>query len=184
MNSKPIRRKCRHCRRPFSPDYRNRNRQCYCSLRDCRRTSKGASQRRWLRKTANRDHFRGSEQTQRVQEWRKAHPGYWRKSLPAIQTGQFVASQTINSGQASCNARSRRLGALQDVCLSQNPVFIGLLSVVTGSTLQDDIAATIGKLLFRGQKILGLGLPDQHHSKPCDDDDLRQLILPGFVLHD
>jgi len=56
--------------------------------------------------------------------------------------------------------------------------------MITRSTLQEDIAETVGKLLFRGQKILGLGLLDQHHPKPSDDDDLRQLILPGLILHD
>lgn len=49
------------------------------------------------------------------------------------------------------------MDALQDVCLAQNPVFVGLLSVLAGSALQEDIAATINELLFRGQKILGLG---------------------------
>jgi len=184
MNSKSSRHKCRHCHRSFTPDYRNRHHQRYCSLRDCRLAGKAASQRRWLRQAANHDYFRGPEQTLRVQQWRKAHPGYWKKEPPAAQPGQIVASRTPASKQTSCNARSRHLGALQDVCLSQNPVFVGLLSMITRTTLQEDIAETVGKLLFRGEKILGRGLPDQHHPKPGDDDDFGQLNLPGFILHD
>jgi len=184
MNSKSSRHKCRHCRRSFTPDYRNRHHQHYCSLPDCRRTGKAASQRRWLRQAANRDYFHGPEQTRRVQQWRTAHPGYWKKRRPSTDRRKITGLRTPEPEQTSCNARSSHLGALQDVCLSQDPVFVGLLSMITRSTLQEDIAETVGKLLFRGQKILGLGLLDQHHPKPSDDDDLRQLILPGLILHD
>jgi hypothetical protein len=92
-----------------------------------------------------------------VQEWRKAHPGYSKKGLLSTQSSQIAASQTAKPEQTSCNARSNPMDALQDVCLAQNPVFVGLLSVLAGSALQEDIAATINELLFRGQKILGLG---------------------------
>jgi Flp pilus assembly CpaF family ATPase len=43
--------------------------------------------------------------------------------------------------------------------MSENPVFVGLISLVTGSTLQDDIAATARQLLRRGLNILGTGSP-------------------------
>jgi hypothetical protein len=35
---------------------------------------------------------------------------------------------------------------------------VGLISMVTGSTLQEDIAATTRQLLLRGRNILGGGL--------------------------
>ena len=73
------RRKCCHCRELFKPDPRNRTRQKYCSKLDCRKTSKEASQKKWLAKPENRTYFRSPENTLRVQEWRKCHPGYWRK---------------------------------------------------------------------------------------------------------
>lgn len=162
MKSKSSWHKCRHCSRFFTPDYRNRHHQHFCSLRDCRRSSKAASQRRWVRQASNRDYFRGPEQTRRVQQWRKDHPGYWKKGPPAAQ---IAASQAAKPEQTSCNTGKCRLGALQDVCLAQDPVFVGLLSVVTGSALQEDIAATIGDLLFRGQKILEPGASGSTSSK-------------------
>ena len=109
-----------------------------------------------------------------------SQPGYWKKSPTVAQGGQTAASQTTKPEQTSCNG----WGALQDVCLEKDPVFVGLLSMVTGRALQEDIAITVGDLLFRGRKILGLVPPDQCNPKLRDDDDLQQLILPGFILHD
>jgi hypothetical protein len=77
--------KCKYCRTLFIPDPRNANRQGYCSLPECRKASKRASQRRWLRKPENRDHFRGHVNVLRVQQWREKHPGYWKKSKDALQ---------------------------------------------------------------------------------------------------
>jgi len=173
MNSNPSRRKCRHCGKLFSPDYRNRYHQYYCSKPDCRRTSKAASQRHWLRQGSNRDYFRGPEQTRRVQQWRKAHPDYRQKKPPSFQSSQTSKSQGSKPRKTSCNARNSRVGALQDFCLTENPVFVGLISVLNGSELQEDIAATIDELLFRGQKILGLGPRDQHHAKMHSDYDYK-----------
>lgn len=171
MNSTPSRRKCRHCRKFFSPDYRNRHHQYYCSKPDCRRTSKAASQCLWLRKPANRNHFHGPQEIQRVQEWRIAHPGYWKKKPLAPQETQPPVPQLTTPEKTSCNASGSARGALQDFCLAKNPVFVGLLSTLSGHTLQEDIAATIGDLLFRGRKILGLGHPNQRHPKPQPDND-------------
>ena len=172
MNSKLIKRRCRHCGKCFSPDYRNRHRQYYCSKLDCRRISKAASQRRWLRQASNRDYFHGPEHTRRVQQWRKDHPGYSKKKKPPASRGSHnTASRIAKPEKTSCNASSSSLGALQDFCLAKTPVFIGLLSMVTGDTLQEDIAATIGELLLRGRKILGHVPPDECDSKRCHDDD-------------
>ena len=74
------RRKCRHCGQLFDPDPRNRHHQKYCSAPACRRASKAASQRRWLAKPANRGYFRDPTHVARVQRWRDAHPGYWRRT--------------------------------------------------------------------------------------------------------
>ena len=45
--------------------------------------------------------------------------------------------------------------ALQDVLVMQPAVMVGLISMMTGSALQDDIAATTLALLIKGQDILG-----------------------------
>ncbi len=72
-------RKCKHCKVFFDPDPRNVGRQSYCSKPSCRKVSKAASQRRWLGKPQNRNYFRDSVHTERVRQWRKANPGYWRR---------------------------------------------------------------------------------------------------------
>jgi len=70
--------KCPHCRQLFRPDPRNVTRQKDCSQPECRKASKAASQKKWLEKPANHDYFQGTDNTCRVQQWRKCHPGYWR----------------------------------------------------------------------------------------------------------
>ena len=162
MGSSSPHRKCRCCKDFLTADYRNAYHQLYCSKPECRRASKAASQRRWLAKPANRDYFRGRENMQRVQEWRRAHPGYWKKKsgpLPqtqppeaqAVDLDRHLVTQPVQSSQSS--------GTLQDVCITKDPAFIGLISMLTASTLQEDIASTTRKLEARGRDILGLGVP-------------------------
>lgn len=158
MDRKLRPRKCPCCNEFFRPDYRNGHHQDFCSKPPCRRASKAASQRRWLSQPANRDYFRGKENVRRVQQWRQAHPDYRKKrsaqpELPQVPAHQGVApsSLLVTPSQSS--------SALQDHCLTDHPVFIGLLSMVTGTTLQEDIAGITRKLEARGRDILGRVAP-------------------------
>jgi hypothetical protein len=45
--------------------------------------------------------------------------------------------------------------ALQDVCVMQPALLVGLISTMTGSALQEDIATAARLLLRKGQDILG-----------------------------
>jgi len=160
MSVEPSRRKCRCCRRMFDPDYRNGYHQRYCSSPQCRRASRVATQRKWRRKPENRDYFRGPDEVGRVQAWRRDHPEYWKqKSSPNLDP-QSTDREQVNLEQRSCNTPASPRPPLQDVCLAQNPAFVGLISLVTGSTLQDDIEATTRQLLLRGRNILGLQVPE------------------------
>jgi hypothetical protein len=156
MSGPPPRRKCRCCRELFQLDYRNAHHQVYCAQAACRRASKAASQARWRRQPANREYFRGPENTQRVQAWRRAHPGYWHRKPKPSEPTQLAGDQPSNPEQTSCNAPVQSSLALQEVCLDQHPVVIGLIALVTGRTLQEDIAATTRQLQARGRDILGL----------------------------
>lgn len=160
MSRPPIRRKCRCCSKFFTPDPRTVDRQRYCSQPACRHASKRASQQHWAHKYGNGDHFRGPDEVSRVQTWRRNHPGYWRKKTPSSQGTQPVVPQQANPAQSSRNATRELPLALQDDSLTENPVFIGLISMFTGSTLQEDIANTTRQLLLRGCNILGGGLPE------------------------
>ena len=164
MSSQLSRRKCRCCSIFFRPEYRNGHHQCYCSAPPCRQASKVTSQRRWAHQFSNRSHFRGEREVERVQKWRREHPGYWKKQKSVSQRAQPAEPQPINPEQRSRNVLPSDLSTLQDICLTEHPAFVGLISMVTGSTLQEDIALTTSKLLLRGQNILGLKSPGQPSS--------------------
>lgn len=159
-------RKCLHCRQLYTPDPRTADRQKHCSALACQRASKAWRQRRWRNQPENRDYFRGPHHVARVQEWRKMHPGYWRKgskSPVALQDdcpSQFVAPKQHDSDLAGL--------ALQDDCWLQPPLVVGLIAQLTGSALQDDIAMTIRRMQACGQKILGMG-PGIKSKGDCDD---------------
>ena len=153
------RRKCRCCAKFFIADARTEDRQRYCFEPGCRQASKANSQRKWLSKNGNGDHFRGPAEVRRVQAWRKSHPGYWKKKNPSSQSPQAVAPQPVKPAQSSRNVPRGLPGTLQDDCLTQDPAFVGLISMMTGSTLQEDIAATTRQLLLRGRNILGFVTP-------------------------
>ncbi len=75
-------RKCKHCQTFFDPDPRSVGRQPSGSPPPCRQASQAASQRRWLHKPTNLASFSGPAPVERVRQWRKAHPGYWRRQAP------------------------------------------------------------------------------------------------------
>jgi hypothetical protein len=144
--------KCPHCQQLFTPDARNATRQRYCSEPGCRKASKADSQRRWLQKEENRDYFRGPEHVLRVQRWRAAHPGYWRRS-----NRRQVALQDPSIAQAAVNNANRHSaekGALQDALIMQPAVMVGLIAQLTGLALQDDIARAARCMQQLGNDIL------------------------------
>ena len=145
--------KCCNCKRLFLPDPRNAKRQKYCSRSACRKVSKASSQKRWLQKPENRDYFRGPHNVQRVQQWRLAHPGYWRRkpktNANALQDP--LIQQRIENNNNSAGLAS---DALQDSLIWQPAVLIGLIAQLTGSVLQDDIAMAARRMQQLGIDIL------------------------------
>ena len=138
-------RKCKHCQTFFDPHPRSAGRQRYCSKPKCHQASKAASQRRWRQKPANRDYFTGPTQVERVRQWRKAHPGYWRRqgsraphALQDALTPQETQKQHLDDGLTP--------QALQDAFFMQPTMLIGLIAHLTGLSLQDDIAMTARRL--------------------------------------
>ena len=144
--------KCPHCQRLFTPDGRNATRQRYCSKPACRKQSKADSQRRWLQKPENRDYFRGAEHVLRVQRWRAAHPGYWRraKRSPVALQDALIAQVAVNN----TNLHHAPKDALQDVLILQPAVMVGLIAQLTGCALQDDIARAARRMQQLGNDIL------------------------------
>lgn len=146
-------RKCRHCREFFIPDPRNRRHQDYCGQPACRGASKAASQRKWESKPENRDYNRSAEKATKVRDWQAGHPGYWkgRRSKKAVLPDVLIAEG--KAGQEVI--KQDGAGVLPDVWRGQSPVVIGLIAQMTGSVLPEDIAVVTGRLIARGQALMG-----------------------------
>jgi hypothetical protein len=107
----------------------------------CKQAGRALAQKRWLRK--NRDHFKGPENLIRVQNWREDHPGYWRRRA---RVGPYLLR-----GQLADLARQF---ALQDEFDTHFSLVVGLVSHLTKSALQDEIARELSRLIFLGHGIL------------------------------
>jgi hypothetical protein len=139
----------------FIPEYRSAGRQRYCSRPECRKTSRRESQHRWLAKTGNFAYHSGPEHTARVNVWREAHPGYWRRRPAKAQTaGPFPKTPSLSSLLAGF-ALQDSCGALQNSWSPQVVALIGLISRLRGSALQDIIADELIDIMVAGHAILG-----------------------------
>jgi len=212
------RRKCLNCKELFLPNRRAAQRQRYCLKAECRKARKRALQRAWLAKPENRNYFRDAKNAERVRDWQKAHPGYWKNTArhrrrtlqdacPAkVAAGQpataqpgvvpqpsiatplpeaaapstrppsppepalpgVVALATVSVPSAAASSPSR---TLQDLCSMPVPLLVGIISMFIGSTLPDEIATSLRRLLIKGHDILGM-VPGMNverllHEKTC-----------------
>jgi hypothetical protein len=172
----PARRKCLCCKEFYRPDQRNLRHQRYCSKPTCRKESKAQSQFRWLQRPENQNYFRGPENSQRVKEWRKRNPGYWRKKKTPVQ----VPLQEVCQEQVAPNeevSSEKTSDALQEVLLMQ-PAVVGLISMMTGNSLQEDIVATARVLIRKGQDILESN-PGSETTRFNDENQTSSLSATG-----
>ena len=129
---------CLCCKEIFAPNPYTPHAR-YCSQSACRKASKKASQAQWLNKPENRDYFCDKQHVDRVREWRKSHPGYWRRDKRRRGGGPLQDSV-----------------ALQDLVRSPSiAAFVGFLAIQTGDALQDTVAKTFWNMHSRGQAIMG-----------------------------
>ena len=145
---------CRHCNEPFFPELRNRTRQHYCYKPECRKARKVKSHQLWL--ANNPDHFKGAANVLRVQRWREAHPGYWRRAKAKAKSGLPPAVSPVAPAK---HHQPQAMPALQDGVpplqdsIRCNPLIIGLVAHVFGCTLQDSVEKVIGELIIRGMEL-------------------------------
>ena len=155
MKTQKRRCKCPNCKGLFLPDYRHRERQRFCSKVECQKARKQANQSAWVAKPGNEKYFRDQENAKRVRKWQKEHPGYWRNTARwrsrTLQDG--CSEQVVDISEVAVNLPVR---TLQDLCSMQTPLFVGLISMLAGSTLQDDIAVTARHLVAKGHDVLGM----------------------------
>lgn len=152
MGRRVRKRKCKHCNEYFQPDHRSGSRQKFCAEPACRKASKAESQHRWRHMPQNRDYFKGPVNVARVRRWRESHPGYWRK--PPLPQDTLQDSLPVETVDNMAVAGHKAQDALQDVLSAQPLVLLGLIAQLTGSALQDDIAATARRLRQLGHDLI------------------------------
>jgi hypothetical protein len=169
------RRKCLECGVWFRPERRNAHRQRYCGARECRAASKRASQRKWSRR--NPGYFHGETHVRRIQAWRRVHPGYWKPKGEGGGPEPPGALQDLSLPQAVDESlvaaiRDRLFGEisrpLQDLLSAQACALAGLVCMVSGDALQEDIVRTLGACYEQGQRIGGR-VPWMPRKEPGDE---------------
>jgi hypothetical protein len=138
----------------FLPQARNWWHQKFCAKPECGKASKVESQRRWLSKPKNRDHFRGSENVERVRQWRASNPGYWKRSPKAPSTLQEIVPTQPPAIEKVEKTTSQT--PLQDFVTLQDPLLLGLISHLIDSPLQENVEKATWGLLQKGRSILDI----------------------------
>ena len=88
---KQNKKKCRYCRRAFTPNPRLGSRQISCKDKECRKKRKKHAQKKWHQ--SNPDYFQ--DRYEYVKWWRERHPGY-QKSLR--RRGREIQDTIIEKG--------------------------------------------------------------------------------------
>ena len=145
-----VRRRCVHCNRLYQPDPRNRRHQRYCSRAACRRVSKHSSQHTWIQSRKGREYFSDSENSSRVQNWRKLNPGYRKNSrhLDVLQDF-FLKLQLLGPSDHNPNVGER---ALIDVLNSYCLLLLGLMTKLPKTNKKEIIDETFRSLILAGKK--------------------------------
>ena len=148
-------RKCLCCGYFFPPDHRNVRHQHYCSKPACRKESK-SSKSAPLAATSREPKL-------------LPRPG----KPPACQRlaqsqSRLLAQKEVFQTQVAYNEElNPRVtpDALQDLFSMQPAMVVGLISMMTGSALQEDIASTVGVLVRKGRDILDMN-PGSETTRP------------------
>ena len=156
-------RKCWHCETWFKPQRRNAWHQRFCVASECQAASKRHSQRKWCR--SNPSYFRGPNEVQRVQAWRRKHPGYSNResqgtgpeppsALQDVLLAQPVDEKLVAVLRDRLSTEISR--PLQDVVVAQQHLLLGLTAMISGEALQEDIVRVLTVCYERGQRIGGM----------------------------
>lgn len=107
------------------------------------------SQARWSGKPENAHYHRGPEQVERNRAWRRAHPAY--RAQQRVRQRQRRHLREVLSPELSATLISC---GLQDLNDRQLALMLGLVGRVCGDGLQDQMAATLRRIMFDGYKVL------------------------------
>jgi hypothetical protein len=172
---KSYQRECLHCKELFEPYLRSRWRQKFCTKTECRAASKAESQRRWLSKPENCDHFRGSANVERVRQWRKANPGYSKRARKPSEPLQDLVLAQARDPEPVTSTTSPP--PLQDLVAMQDPLLVGFIAHSIDSALQDHVEQAVLNLLAKGRTILDL--KSRMKDNANQNEDQKTNPLPG-----
>jgi len=125
--------------------------------------SKRTSQRKWSRR--NPGYFHGKPYVEKVQAWRKEHPGYWKAKGVTVACGPPDALQDLLAAQGFDqedvkvfrNCLSEEISRpLQEIIIAQQSALVGLAAMISGEPLQEDIDRVLAACYERGQRIGGV----------------------------
>jgi hypothetical protein len=136
---------CKWCDKPFEPSKFSGGRQKYCGERVCRKASKKESQAKWCAKNPN--YFRDDIFRERSRLWRATHP--------EVARTRFANPMPEPAAKAeSCTQNSAAESGVQDSAQRSQQIYImGLISLVTGSSVQDEVLKSAQECFRRGMDI-------------------------------
>ena len=128
-----------------------RHRQRFCRKPECRKARNTLAHRAWL--SRNPDHYKGSTNVERVQEWRKEHPEYLRKRR--VRKKRRNAQTPLQHTQQAANPHDSLQELLRALpkLLERNPLILGIVARISGSALPKLIAQTVQDLIKTGEEI-------------------------------
>jgi hypothetical protein len=170
------RRKCLNCKGLFLPDYRSAQRARYCLKPECRKARKRELMRAWLAKAENQNYFRDTQNAERVRDWQKEHPGYWkntaryRRRTLQDDCSEPVRAQVVAADEVAPHSPSR---TLQDLCsLRLREVERRCARIVAAVTRVDhDAGDSQAELPCEGEPAARVGR--RHAGRPLHDGDGR-----------
>lgn len=143
-------RKCQNCGRDFLPNKFNHHHQVYCSDPECRSISRKRAQAKYRKKQSKSLAFRRKE-SERVKEWQRKHPGYW-KDRKKKSKKDFT--KKVLQDFASVEKLKNEVSVLRDMAFSQHLVMNGVISYMAGDVLRDNIGELRNRFYDRGKAVL------------------------------
>ena len=159
-------RNCLHCRQLFDPHPSTQHHQRYCANSTCQKVRKAIANRRF--RQANPDYDKGPYNVERVRQWRRKNPTYWRRQKRHGGPGRQAAGpmtadttcalQVVSDPQLSAAQlleMQQSIDALQVVSDRQTIVFQGLAAQLTGFALQAELGRVLDSWYDRGSQLSG-----------------------------
>jgi hypothetical protein len=131
----------------------------------------------------NADYFRGAAHVERVRQWRAKHPGSARRKkkeepLQDFALPQAPAAEPLRTMRSHLPSdffqkepedpapSGASAPLLQDFALIQDPLFVGLISMLAGAPLQESLGPLTRRLVEQGRRVLAQN-PNVLGSREC-----------------